>query len=205
MFEIVREPVGGVEMKVYRHRLGSLREIAVTAGRRGSDETFLVYGERRISFPSFVGLARAGSRELASGPGKLTTGDRVAMLAANCPEWCLTFWSSVSMGAVLVGLNGWWKADEILYGLQDSGASALVADRGRYERIAGELGDLEALRVVYLVGVDPAEVAAPGGSIELRPASDLFPPDAVLPATTDGAGDGEGARPAGDSMPGSHP
>ena len=48
----------------------------------------------------------------------------MAVLSQNNPEWCLTFWAAVSMGAILVGLNGWWKADEILYGLQDSGAEA---------------------------------------------------------------------------------
>ncbi|MGA2208214.1 MAG: class I adenylate-forming enzyme family protein [Acidimicrobiales bacterium] len=178
MFEVVREDVGGVEMRVYRNRLGSLREIAVGAGGRSADNTFLVYGERRISYPEFVALARAGSTELAAGPGAIGPKDRVAVLAANCPEWCLSFWSAVSMGAVLVGLNGWWKADEILYGLEDSGAKALVADKGRYERIAGQLGGLGDLRVVYLIGAEPSEVAAPGGDVVLRPASDLFPEDA---------------------------
>jgi len=179
MFEIVREPVGGVEMNVYRQRLSSLREVAQAAGGRSATDTFLVYGDRRISYPSFVGLAKAGSVELARGPGAVQPRDRVAVLAANCPEWCLSFWSTVSMGAVLVGLNGWWKADEILYGLEDSGAKVLVADRGRYERVAGQLGSLGELRVVYLVGDAVSEVGVPGGDVELRPASDLFPPEEV--------------------------
>ena len=68
-------------------------------------------------------------------------GDRVAVLSANNPEWCLAFWATVDLGAVLVGLNGWWKTDEILYGLTDSGAKVLVADRKRFERIADELDD----------------------------------------------------------------
>jgi long-chain acyl-CoA synthetase len=178
MFEVVRADVGGIEMNVYRHRLGSLREIALGAAGRGPSDTFLVYGDRRISFPSFVALARAGSEELASGPGAVGSGDRVAVLATNCPEWCLAFWSTVSMGGVLVGLNGWWKADEILYGLEDSGARVLVADRGRYERIAGELGSLPELQVVYLIGAEPSDVVAPGGNVELYPASDLFPAEA---------------------------
>jgi len=175
LFEVVRADVGGVEMNVYRNRLGSLREVALGAAGRAAEDTFLVYGDRRISYPSFVELARAGSGELASGPAAVAPADRVAVLAANCPEWCLTFWSTVSMGAVLVGLNGWWKAVEILYGLEDSGAKVLVADAARYERIAGQLGSLPALRVVYLVGVEPSDAAAPGGEVELRSASDLFP------------------------------
>ncbi|MGO8875713.1 MAG: class I adenylate-forming enzyme family protein [Acidimicrobiales bacterium] len=189
MFEVVRQDVGGVEMKVYRNRLASLREVAVGAGRRGADETFLVYGDRRISFPAFVAQARAGSRRLAAGPAHVRAGDRVAVLAANCPEWCLAFWSVVPMGGVLVGLNGWWKADEILYGLGDSGASVLVADRGRYERIAGQLGELSELRVVYLVGADVAGVPAPGGSVELRPAAELFPGEAAGDAADAAEGD----------------
>jgi len=190
IFEVVRVDVAGVEMKLYHSRLGSLREIAAGAAGRGTEEVFLVYGERRITYPSFVELAQAGSRQLAAGPGAIAPGDRVAVLAANCPEWCLAFWSTVSMGAVLVGLNGWWKADEIFYGLEDSGAKVLVADCDRYERIAGKLGFLPELRVVYLVGGEPCDVAAPGGRVELRAASDLFPDraGATAPAGSDSAG-----------------
>ena len=55
---------------------------------------------------------------------------RVAVLAQNNPEWCLTFWGTVSIGGVLVGLNGWWTTDEVMYGLEDSGAKVLVAHAG---------------------------------------------------------------------------
>ena len=69
------------------------------------------------------------------------------MLSANNPEWCLTFWATVDLGAILVGLNGWWKTDEILYGLQDSGAQVLVADaralRAHRRASLGQLPDLE--------------------------------------------------------------
>ena len=47
-------------------------------------------------------------------------GDRVAILAANCPEWIVTFWATVSLGAIAVGLNGWWVGPEIRYGIEDS-------------------------------------------------------------------------------------
>jgi long-chain acyl-CoA synthetase len=174
MFEVVPEPVLGVEMKVYKNRLASLRDLARMAEPRPETDTCLVYGERHISFPAFIATAKAGSDALASGPGAIASGDRVAVLAANCPEWGLTFWASVAMGAVLVGLNGWWKADEIIYGLEDSSASVLVADKARYERVAGQLAGLPSLRVVYLVDSDPSEVAAPGGDVEMRPAAELF-------------------------------
>ena len=84
------------------------------------------------SVPARSELSRKGLAEKCN----VGHGDRVAVLSANNPQWCLTFWGTVDLGAILVGLNGWWKADEILYGLQDSGSRVLVADRGRIMRIA---------------------------------------------------------------------
>ena len=56
---------------------------------------------------------------------------------------------------MLVGLNGWWKTDEILYGLQDSGATVLVADGKRFERIADRLDEAPDLAHVFLVDAEP--------------------------------------------------
>jgi long-chain acyl-CoA synthetase len=66
------------------------------------------------------------------------------------------------MGAILVGLNGWWKTDEIVYGLQDSGAKVLVADRKRVARVTGDLDECPDLQHVLLVDCDPAEVGLDG-------------------------------------------
>ena len=118
-FEVVTDEVRGIPMKVFKSRLGSLREITNLARMRG-DETFIVYGDRRISFADFIDASDSVSATLLEhGVGH---GDRVAVLSANNPEWCMAFWGTVDIGAILVGLNGWWKTDEILYGLEDSGA-----------------------------------------------------------------------------------
>jgi long-chain acyl-CoA synthetase len=127
-----------------------------------------------MSYGAFVTSCRSAAAELATGPATIRSGDRVAVVAANCPEWCQTFWSTVPSGAVLVGLNGWWKGDELIYGLSDSGAKALVADRARYARVAGLLQGCPELRVVYLIDAEPDELSAPGGAVELRHARELF-------------------------------
>lgn len=175
-FEIVIESVGGIDMKVYKDRFPHLRAVAEQAARRG-DETFIVYGDERISFGEF--FARAN--DLAAGLARLgvTKGDRVAVLSANNPEWCITFWATVSLGAVLVGLNGWWKADEILYGLSDSGAKVLVADRGRLDRVVADIERLPALAHVLLIDVDADTIAEVGADSRLQP----------LDAATSGATD----------------
>ena len=172
-FEVTIEDVAGVPTKVYAQRMGSLRELFEVVGVR-REETFLVYGERAVSYGDFVSSCRAGASELAAGPAAIRKGDRVAVAAANCPEWCQTFWSTVPSGTVLVGLNGWWKRDELLYGLTDSGARVLVADRARYERVSGLLGACPELRVVYVIDAEPGELPSPGGRVELHHARKLF-------------------------------
>jgi long-chain acyl-CoA synthetase len=171
-FEVVTEDVMGRPMQVYKDRMKTLRAIPEAAIGRG-DDTFLVYGDRTYGFRDFVeetnGLARGLADRCAIGPG-----DRVAVLSQNNPEWCLTFWATVSTGAILVGLNGWWKADEILYGLQDSGAKVLVADSKRFERIADRLDEAPDLTHVLLIdaGPDDFPVAAASG-VKLQRFDDL--------------------------------
>ena len=145
-FEVVTDVVNGVEMKVYKDRMKSLREVAALGFGRGDAQDFIVYGAQRYGFGGFGAAANRVSAGLA-----LTAGDRVAVLSANNPEWCLAFWATVNAGGVLVGLNGWWKTEEILYGLEDSGSRVLVVDGPRFERIAGALDDLPALERVYLI------------------------------------------------------
>ena len=137
-FEVSTEEVNGIPTRVYKNRMGSLREVAELAAGRGDDQTFIVHRGRRIGFATFLEQAHAISRSLSASFG-VGHGDRVAVLSANNPEWCLAFWATVNMGAVLVGLNGWWKTDEIAYGLKHSGAKILVADGPRLARVMSEL------------------------------------------------------------------
>ncbi len=156
MFEVVQDAVDGIEMRVYKDRLPNLRAVAEMATARGDADPFIVYGDQRIGFTQFFDLSNSVADTWREQHG-LAKGDRVAVLSANNPEWCLAFWATVNSGAILVGLNGWWKTDEIIYGLNDSGAKILVADRGRFDRIADALaaGDLPAIEAVFLVDATP--------------------------------------------------
>ncbi|MET0158275.1 MAG: AMP-binding protein, partial [Acidimicrobiales bacterium] len=158
-FEVTTDVVNGVEMKVYKDRMGSLREVAQAAANRG-DQEFIVQGDQRFTYGDFVRQANSVAAALARDAG-VGHGDRVAVLSANNAEWCLAFWATVDLGAILVGLNGWWKTDEILYGLDDSGAKVLVADAKRFERIADQLDLAPGLERIYLIDADPADFDDP--------------------------------------------
>ena len=188
MFEIVTETVDGVELQVYKDRMANLRQIPELAVLRG-EQTFLRYGDEEWSFNRFVETANGVGHALRE--AGVSHGDRVAVLSQNNPEWCLTFWGTVTGGAILVGLNGWWKTDEIVYGLQDSGAKVLVADAKRFERIADQLDQCPDLERIYLArDADPSDFADAVGQDhrhKLRPFSELTtdPTNAFLDAHID--------------------
>ncbi|MFN8053164.1 MAG: class I adenylate-forming enzyme family protein [Acidimicrobiales bacterium] len=175
-FETQREVIDGVEMTTYVSRFGDLRQVAQFAAAAHGDKEFIVYGDRRITFAEFFDQANTASASLSA--AGVAHGDRVAVLSQNNPEWCISFWATVDIGAVLVGLNGWWTTDEVLYGLDDSGAKVLVADRKRFERIRDEIDGIAGLERVYLVDADPSEFPGPDGtpSPKLHRFADLTTP-----------------------------
>jgi acyl-CoA synthetase (AMP-forming)/AMP-acid ligase II len=164
-FEVVEADVLGAPARVFKERVSSLRALLAASAVHGDAEYIVCDDGRRITYAEnlrrVAQLAATLRDEFGVGPG-----DRVAILAANCPEWIQTFWATVSLGAIAVGLNGWWVRDEILYGLADSEPTVLVGDAKRLARIEG------------------AQIAP--RVVEIGPAFDALwdrHPDAVLPDT----------------------
>ncbi len=162
-FEIVRENVLGVSTQVYKQRMKTLRELmAQSAARAGVD--FVVQGDQRLTFGDNDRRARAVASSLARlGIG---VGDRVALLSANNPDWVVTFWACAVLGAVVVPMNAWWKAEELEFGLNDAEAKVLIADARRLAVIADRLPGIPSIEHVFVI--DDAEPVSPA-----RPFTDL--------------------------------
>src|SRR5258708_21912667 len=60
----------------------------------------------------------------------IRTGERVALMMGNCPEFLYTYYALVFMGVGAVPLNIAQRGDALAYILNDSGASAIVIDEG---------------------------------------------------------------------------
>ncbi|HYD10771.1 MAG TPA: class I adenylate-forming enzyme family protein, partial [Acidimicrobiales bacterium] len=180
MFEVVVEDVLGEPTKVYKERMRALRQVFELGTMRGDAQEHLVFGDRRYGFGQFAKACNGVSEQLVARHA-FAKGDRLAVLSANNPEWCFSFWATTNLGGVLVGLNGWWKADEIVYGLQDSGSRILVADKGRFERIRDSLDEIPTLEAVYLVDASPSDY---GDDPRLHSFSELLPGEGsdVLPS-----------------------
>jgi acyl-CoA synthetase (AMP-forming)/AMP-acid ligase II len=54
-------------------------------------------------------------------------GDRVALFMQNCPQFVISYFGILSVGAIVVSLNPMFKHAELEYELNDSGAETLVA------------------------------------------------------------------------------
>jgi acyl-CoA synthetase (AMP-forming)/AMP-acid ligase II len=134
-FELVEEDVLGERLRVFKSRARSLRELLERSAAFGERE-YVVYEDCRLSYAAHLRAVASVARALEERFG-VRRGDRVALLAANGPEWVLAFWAAQSLGAVAVGLNGWWAGDEIRYGVADAEPRVLIGDRKRLARLEG--------------------------------------------------------------------
>src|SRR3954451_4555123 len=138
-FEIVEEDVLGERLDVYANRAHSMREILLGADRFGDRDCYVFGDGVRLSFadliPQVASLAGALRDTYGIGPG-----DRVAVCAANCREWILTFWAVASLDALLVAMNGWWTGAEMRNALELTDPTLLVMDEKRHDRLDGDPG-----------------------------------------------------------------
>jgi len=128
------QPLEMIEVDVYdrscrdfKHAPQSLRDLYQ---QNLSDKTFVVFEQERYSFLDIWAAASAFGAGLVN-DYHIQKGDRVAICLRNYPEWIIAFEAITSVGAIVVAMNSLWQADEIHYGLQDSGCSLLIADQER--------------------------------------------------------------------------
>ncbi len=131
-FEIVRENILGQDILSYRSAPKSIREVWLSTAPF-AERTYLVYEDERLSYAEAHAHANAIAAWLfAQG---VRPGDRIAIAMRNYPEWMLIYWAAASVGITVVGMNAWWTAEEMSYGLKDAGPKVLFLDAERLERV----------------------------------------------------------------------
>src|SRR5262245_54045956 len=116
-FELTREQVRGVEMTVFARRPPHLPAVLASACERFPDRPYLVFADgsggesARLTFAETTALAVRVAATLRDKFG-VRKGDRVALVGANSAEYAATLWAALSLGAITVGLNGWWTGPE---------------------------------------------------------------------------------------------
>ena len=157
-YELVdREDIRG-PVQTFVNAPTSLRQVYEDAA---SDVEFVVAEDQRWTFAEFWNDAATIGHLLVHDLG-VRKGDRVAISMRNYPEWMLAFAAATSVGAIAVAMNSLWNADEMAYGLTDSGAKVLFADAERLALVESMAEPIEGLQVVAV-----RHTGSPAADVEL--------------------------------------
>jgi long-chain acyl-CoA synthetase len=139
-YETTQDEVLGQRVAVLCQRPRSLRQVLVDGCAAYGEADCYVFDEgERITFAQLYQLVASVANSLADRYG-IGPGDRVAICAANCPEWLLTFWAVASLNAVVVAMNGWWTSTEMRNALALTEPTVLLMDEKRHARLDGDAG-----------------------------------------------------------------
>ncbi len=124
--------------------------------QRSPDAEAIVHGERRVSYGQLWHQVSALAGALRS--GGLASGDRVALLLDNCPEYVAAYYGVLAAGGAVVALNTAAKSRDLLNWIDHSGASWLIVDARHPEcsRVVEGVG--EGVKVI-VVGEPRSELA----------------------------------------------
>ncbi|MDQ3818940.1 MAG: AMP-binding protein, partial [Acidobacteriota bacterium] len=109
----------------------------------------IIYRDSALSYEELLRLVRKCGgmmRALGIGPG-----DRVAIVAADCPEWVASFLGTIAIGAVAVPASTMLSVAELQYVLNHCGAKAVVITSEQVEKMQGARCGLDQLENVLLI------------------------------------------------------
>ncbi|MGZ4128402.1 MAG: AMP-binding protein [Actinomycetota bacterium] len=177
-----------------RSVVGALLEYRAT---EHPDHVFLKWRDARITWGDFYADVCRVARGLRD--AGVTTGDRVAIMMPNRPEFLLAHFGAICAGAAPVPINTAQRGDTLAYLLKDCGARAIVIDESLWPQYAdAPAGMLEfvrgeppsgtgATKLDDVLAGDPAPVDAEGGTSfgVLYTSGTTGPPKGVVPMRTD--------------------
>lgn len=150
-FEMTEINVRGVPMRVFKNAPPTMRAFwELTAGY--ADRDYVVYEDERYTYAEVAATVRSLAHYLRETHG-VSNGDRVAISMRNFPEWVMTYWATVSIGAAVVGMNAWWTSEEMKFGMSDAQPKVAVVDDERLERLLPVLDDVRAEAPVHVISV----------------------------------------------------
>ena len=83
----------------------------------------------------------------------------------NYPEWMLIYWAGACIGVAIVGMNAWWTAPEMAYGLTDAAPKVVFADAERIARMEEQPGMLGGATLVGVRAPNLPEGAIPWSEV----------------------------------------
>jgi acyl-CoA synthetase (AMP-forming)/AMP-acid ligase II len=172
-FEVVSDTVLGETVEVFASRPRSLNELLTAGVARGEAECYVFSDGRRVTF---AGLGRrvAAVGDLLRDRYGLKPGDRLAIAAANCPEWIVAFWAASCAGLVVVAMNGWWTGAEMRNALDLTEPALVLVDGKRRDRLGDTSFRTVPIGPEWDASADAGDIPPPRGLVEDEPVLLIF-------------------------------
>jgi len=165
---------------------GSLYDLFRQAAEEHRGRNALSFYGTTFEFGRLHALVEKMAASLAA--AGVSKGDRVALMLPNCPQYVISFFATVRLGAIVTQINPMYVEREIEHILNDSGAEAIVVYAAVYERVKAVLPDSNLKTVIVVdFGDEPAGLDAghhtfgnflsvdadPPPDVEIDPAEDV--------------------------------
>src|ERR671933_926162 len=165
---------------------GSLTDFFRRSVEEHRDKTALTFYGTTFDFVRLEALSEKMAASLAA--RGVRKGDRVALMLPNCPQYVISFFATVRLGAIVTQINPIYVEREISHILNDSGAETIVVYAAVYERVKTVLPNSNLKTVVVVdFGDEPEGLDAghhafgdflsvdadPAPDVEIDPAEDV--------------------------------
>ncbi|HET7481201.1 MAG TPA: AMP-binding protein, partial [Rubrobacteraceae bacterium] len=127
---------------------GSIYDFFRDSAERHGDKTALTFYGTQFSFQRLLALSEKMAASLAASGVK--KGDRVALMLPNCPQYVVSFFGVLKLGAIVTQLNPMYVEREIEHILRDSGAETIAIYSDMYERVKSVLPASSVRNVVVV-------------------------------------------------------
>ena len=128
----------------------TLPQVLDETAARSPEATALIYFGARISYGQVldhVNRLAAGLQALG-----LQKGDRVALMLPNCPQFVISYFAALRVGAIVTATNCMYTAREAARQWSDADPKAIIADRRLAPVVKAALPQLPAAPQIILTG-----------------------------------------------------
>jgi acyl-CoA synthetase (AMP-forming)/AMP-acid ligase II len=134
-FELTVEEVLGSPAEVFVQRPANLAALLDQCATRYPERVYLAFPEQTLTYREVARRVDQWAGMLATKYG-VAAGDRVAIASANNLGYALALWAIARLGAISVGLNGWWSSAEFRFGIELTTPKLVLGDPPRLARLA---------------------------------------------------------------------
>ncbi|WP_088188240.1 long-chain fatty acid--CoA ligase [Desulfosporosinus sp. FKA] len=149
--------------------LGQLLDDAVS---KSPDTLAMIFEDQKITYREFgdqVNRLAKGLFDLG-----VRKGERVALMGPNCPQWVVSFYALLKLGAIVVQTNPMYVERELAYQINDSGATTIIVFELLYPRVQNIFHETTLQRVIAFNFIVPVKQTQDINSYDVLIRSDLI-------------------------------